>query len=189
MSSSLTRGQTCKKNKKAVANEAPLFLNFYFAMLEQLEKAYKALSEFDLAEEQLKVIEAHKEDLADIQAAQWAQSKDGEGEELRLLDNPEYDYGYTPFTKDMKAQYGVGLGAIYDRVTLFGQGTMYKSLFVTITRGYFIINSPLEYFNELMYRTGQTEVSLNYESRLHFAENFVIPGVKKALREKTGLVL
>lgn len=153
--------------------------------LNNLVNLISNLERFSFEKEQQKVIEDNEQILADLQAEQWAESRDSTGEKIRLLDNPEYGYGYRPFTIEHKIRYGGGLGSITSRVTLFQTGELYSSLFFKVESGMFFLNSKQDYFSSLMQRTEAD--GLDYEQRLKFAESVLMPEIKKVFKQITGL--
>lgn len=156
--------------------------------LDQLEKLINNLSQFSFEAEQTKIIEENKDVLADLQAEQWGSiSKDYADRDIKLLDNPQYDGGYRPFTIKKKKTEGTGLGRVTNRITLFQTGALYRELFTTITSGKYLLSSEVPYFKKLMKRTGDV-TGLDEERRLKFAESYVLPGVKEVLKQKTGLI-
>lgn len=153
--------------------------------LYNLEQLINNIQQFDLVTEQNKIIEEHKDVLADLQAEQWgSKSKDYAGRDIKLLDNP--GGGYRPFTIEKKRTEGFGLGAVTNRITLFQTGELYRSLFATITSSKFFLSSDVFYFKKLMKRTGDV-TGLDHDERLKFAETYVRPGIKEVLKQKTGL--
>ena len=153
--------------------------------VDNLKHLADSLRRFDLEKEQTKIIEEHKDVLADLQADQWGElSKDYAGRDIKLLDNP--GGVYRPFTIQKKRSEGRGLGSVTDRVTLFQTGALYRELFVTIASGKFSLSSSVPYFKKLMNRTGDV-TGLDKDHRLEFAETYVRPGVKQALKQQTGL--
>lgn len=144
---------------------------------------------FDFGAEQETIIEANKESLADLQAEQLAKGKDRNDEPILLKDNPDYEFGYTPFTKDLKEKYGKGLGAVTDHVTFYQSGNLYRELFATVNKEEFTIESKVPYFGELIQRTGDEAMGLAEESKERFAENILLPKFNDVLTEKTGLAI
>ena len=154
-------------------------------MLDNLQTLIRNLRTFDLAKEQEQIVVENKDALADLQAEQWGEtSKDYAGRDIKLLDNPGGTY--RPFTIEKKKSEGIGLGSVTNRITLFQTGALYKELFATISNGKFKLTSSVPYFNTLMRRTGDV-TGLDYDQRLKFAETFVRPGIKTALKEKVGI--
>jgi hypothetical protein len=153
--------------------------------LDHLAMLIENLQRFDLAAEQEKIIEEHKDVLADLQAEQWGErSVDNMDRSIKLLDN--VSGVYRPFTIEKKQREGIGLGSVISRITLFQTGELYKELFTTITNGKFFLSSSVPYFKKLMRRTGDV-TGLDYEQRLKFAETYTRPGIRKVLKEKIGI--
>jgi hypothetical protein len=150
-----------------------------------LERLITNLQRFDLAAEQDKIIEDHKDVLADLQAEQWGErSVDNMDRPIKLLDNVKGVY--RPFTIEKKNREGIGLGSVTSRITLFQTGELYKELFATVSNGKFFLSSSVPYFKKLMRRTGDV-TGLDYDQRLKFAETYTRPGIRQVLKEKVGI--
>lgn len=149
----------------------------------QLDTLINNLSAFDFQQEQEHIITDNKERLADLQAQQFAMGKDSKGQPIELIDNPQYGYGYRPYTIFKKQTEGVGLGKITSFVSLYGKGTLYKELNVTIANNTFEIASKVPYWSTLMARTQEDTNKLSADSRRFFAEGYVLPGIEQRLNE------
>jgi hypothetical protein len=150
-----------------------------------LERLITNLQRFDLATEQEKIIEDHKDVLADLQAEQWGStSKDYAGRDIKLLDNP--GGAYRPFTVKQKRLFGVGLGSITDRITNYSTGKLFALLKANIQGGKFFFTSDVPYFKSLMRREGDP-TGLDHDQRLKFAETYTRPGIRQVLKEKVGI--
>lgn len=147
----------------------------------QLKQFITALATFDFAATQERAIATNLEPLVQYQVEQFASGKDAEGEPILLEGN-----GYNPFYADKKRKYGIGLGRVTDRVTLFLTGALYKETFASITSGKVLFSSRVPYWPELISRTGDV-TGLNEENRKDFAYSFLLPFVSRELHRATGL--
>jgi len=148
--------------------------------LPNFKRQIDALAAFDFGSAQKQSIEHNKEVLLNMQAEQFAKGVDKDDNEILLEGR-----GYAFSTIISKRLFGRGLGAVVMHVTLFQTGALYKQLFISIVGSKFSFSSRVSYFGELMMRTGDV-TGINYENRLEFAEQFVIPFVSKELQATTG---
>lgn len=150
-------------------------------MLQPFLNTINKIAAFNFATAQSEAIKTNTDVLADMQADQFAQGHDSRGEPILLNGR-----GYNLFYADKKRKYGVGLGAVTSRVTLFYTGELYKQLFASIVSGNVQIKSRVSYFPSLMSRTGDV-TGLDYEHRVQFANEYVLVFVDKMLQKETGL--
>lgn len=109
------------------------------AMLELMHK----VNVTDIA---VHAIDETKESLADSLAVQMSTGIDGEGNRLE---------DYSPFTVRYKKQFGVGLGAVTDRRTLYMTGEHYRKLYAKlINRKEIEYGSTVSYSGEIQEREG-----------------------------------
>lgn len=146
-------------------------------MLDDLKNKIDALRSFNWGEEMEAVIKQNEEALADFQAEQLAKGINRLGQEIL----PEY----RPFTIEQKRKKS-GLAAVTDHVTYYDTGELYKSLQGEVGNKQYDITSPSFKFDKMKKRSGERVVGLTEESRLRFAEEITIPGVRKRFKEKTG---
>lgn len=147
----------------------------------QLKQFITALETFDFAASQERAVAENTDALAQYQVEQFSSGKDAENNPITLEGN-----GYNPFYADKKRKYGVGLGRVTDRVTLFLTGALYKETFASIASSKVTFSSRVPYWPELLRRTGDV-TGLNEENRKDFAYSFLLPFVSKELKSKTGL--
>lgn len=150
-----------------------------------LDALINNLETFDFEKEQTAIITANKDTLADLQAQQFAMGKDAKGQPIELIDNPEYGYGYRPYTIFKKQSDGVGLGKITDRVTMFQSGRLYKEMTVNISvaNSTYEIASKVPYWSALSKRVQTDALKLNEDNRRQFAEGIVLPNIEQRLND------
>jgi hypothetical protein len=124
-----------------------------------------------------------KRDYLDLQLSQVSQGQDGKEKEILLDGNP-----YTAYTKDLKAKYGVGLGKVTDRVTLYQTGAMYKTADLNVNNENINVTFDTEYSSELLQRTGDI-TGLNDSNREVYINGGFITAFKALFEQKTQLQL
>ncbi|MDP4264928.1 MAG: hypothetical protein Q8941_20535 [Bacteroidota bacterium] len=157
--------------------------------LDNLNNLIDSLERFDAHEELRVIVENNTDAIAELQKQQMADGVDSDGNDTQLKDNGAWNFGYRPFTIKQKEKYGSGLGAVTDRVTGYMTGELYDKLAVKMTGDEFAQTSGVQYFSDLLSRTGGQWMGLNLQSRIYFGEEVTLPQFAKVLEEKTGLVL
>ena len=118
----------------------------------------------------------------DLQAAQFAMGLDSVDKPIAL--NGE---GYTPYTKDLKVKFGVGLGKVTDRVTLYQTGQLYSQLKLDVQSGLVKITSDVPYWTDLESRTGQIIEGLTPDHLGEYKKQMVGPVYKAKIKDVTKL--
>jgi hypothetical protein len=149
-----------------------------------LDALINNLEAFNFEAEQQTIVHENLDELSNLQKQQFAQGTDGKGEPIILKDNGKYGYGYRPFTIEQKKLYGIGLGAVTDHITLYGQGNLYDELSTKMDNNTFSTYSPVPYWSTLVNRLNKEATELSEQSRLSFAERIVLPAIDAALKEK-----
>lgn len=146
--------------------------------LDNLLNTIHSLSAFDAEKEQLEIVEENKERLVQLQQEQLAAGigKDGR----KRIDE------YRPFTKFIKKTKGVGLGRVTDRVTFFMTGNLYGSLEAKLNGSLFSIESPLPTFDKMVERITPDDYGLDYDQRLEFATEIVLPQIQERFKQKVS---
>lgn len=147
----------------------------------QLERFVDSLKNFDSGSELQVIVENNANRLNELQQEQLSYSKDITGADR--IDQ------YRPLTVYLKKKFGVGLGAVTDRVTFFQTGNLYGSLRTQIRGQMFEVESPLPTFAKMIDRIGNENYGLSADQRLDFATEITLPEFGKALKEKTGLTI
>lgn len=149
--------------------------------LDNLEKLLQGLQAWDGHKEFLDIVDANAPVLSMLQQDQLSEGKDNTGQ-VRSDD-------YRPFTIAYKRMFGIGLGAITDRVTFFMTGQLYDSLTTRITGDNFLVQSPLPTFNKMIERVGDDNYGLDEQRRIDFATNTAMPLYRERFKEVTGLTM
>jgi hypothetical protein len=148
-------------------------------MLTHLQNKIKALQSFSFSKELVKIVTDNKGKLADLQASQLAQGINSQGKQIY----PQYA-AFTISEKKKKT----GLAGVYDRVTFFNTGELYKSLAAQIQGSKFRITSPSFKFDKMVQRSGVGVVGLNVDSRRDFIQEITRPEILEVYRQKVTSV-
>lgn len=153
-------------------------------MLEDLEKAIINLQSFSFAEHTEKIVEINAEDLLEIVRAQLELGYEGTGEFIYLISpGGEKNYNYSPRTIDIKREYGLGIGAIVDHITLFDTGAFYSSLYISLeSDGNFEILSKDPKYPLLVARSGEHLLEISPKGGEVFEEE-ILPIFQKLIDE------
>lgn len=146
-----------------------------------LNKLITDLSAFNFEAELEVIVTDNKEAVVDLMRAQMSEGKDITG----MARNDQYK----EVTKIIKESFGVGLGAVTERVTFYMTGALYESLAATVRRRSFEIKSPLDTYYKMLGRVGVNNYGLSAEKRQIFADKYTLPSIRTSLLEKTGLKL
>lgn len=143
-----------------------------------LQSKIIALNAIDFGEELFNVVDANTVLLADMQKEQMSTGLDANNEPVLATTGA----GYTPYTIQIKKAIGVGLGAETSVVTNYMTGAFYNSLQKKVySNGAVETDSNVDYFEEILSRSGEVALDLNEEHRLEFAETKVLPHIKTVI--------
>lgn len=147
--------------------------------MDDLKTVINKLKAFSFKDEMIAVITQNKDTIPDMQAEQLAIGLKSDGNKIL----PEY----APFTIQEKMR-KTGLSGVYNHVTFYDTGELYSSLTAEITGENYDVKSPSFKWAKAIERSGKRIVGLTEANRSEFAKTITLPGVKKALKAKTGLV-
>ena len=154
--------------------------------LEDFYNKINALVEFDIEKEVADIINEHSEFLSDMLKRQLALGRDGAGNEKTLIrKGRKYDY-YAKSTIENKRQFGLGLGAVTDRITHSFSGEFYQSLHVKAEGQFFEFFSEVSYFKDILATSGSGSkiMELDQESLDLFSQNILIPELQIRFNQK-----
>jgi hypothetical protein len=149
-------------------------------MLDNLRNIISNLQQFDWGAELENIVETNKDALAELQAEQWYEGKDSEGQPITLDGR-----GYSKKTFEIKT----AKGQPTDRVTLTDTGALAASLQADVNNQTFTLKGNTSYEAELIERTGEQVYGLDEEKRLQFGVNVTLPSIKMIFKDKTGFVI
>jgi len=147
--------------------------------MQTIQEHLAKLRGFNFQDELQVIIEDNKERVADLQADQLSQGLRNDGRQI----NPQY----TKYTVAAKQQFGVGLGAVTDRVTFYDTGELYKSLRVKVTPTTFTIQSDNFKFDKMIKRSGKETVGLSKDYCDMFVQSYTKPIIARRMREVLGV--
>lgn len=141
----------------------------------------QGMQSFDSHKEFVGIVEGNTTELANLQREQLSFGIDISGK--KRIDE------YRPLTKYLKNKFGVGLGAVTDRVTFFDKGNLYNSLTTTLVNDAIKTTSPLATFQKMVDRIGYEDFGLDPEQRQDFASNTAMPAFRDRFKQVTGLTM
>jgi len=151
--------------------------------LNGLKDFIDTLDAFDFEVSMSGIILDNKDVISNMVAEQLGStSLDGNGNPVTLDGG-----GYADSTIRYKQEFGQGLGAITDRVTLFQTGELYRMIDTEVVIDEVQTMSDVPYYDELMARTGEDVMKLNESNRLDFATEILMPAFSQEFLDKTGL--
>jgi hypothetical protein len=145
-------------------------------MLTHITNKLEALRRFSFETEVVAIVEDNKDKLAVLQAQQLSQGVNSKGQQI----NPQY----APFTVAYKKQFGVGLGAITDRVTFYQTGDLYKRLYAAVDAKTYRMKADTFKFDKMIKRSGKDVVGLNSDSRRDFIMEVTRPQILEVYHQK-----
>jgi hypothetical protein len=148
--------------------------------LDGFQDTLSKFAALDFNQELLLIVEENTPTLEQLQRDQMATGLDADGQPV----NAAYGPYYRPYTIEQKKKFGVGLGAVTDRVTNYMTGSFYESLQKKVySNGIVESNSNVSYFEDILTRSGEKALDLNEENRLLFAHEIVVPSISKIIND------
>ena len=138
-----------------------------------------ALATFDTEEEIRKIVIENSEILIEMVKGQMILGKDAYGKPTKLGSR---DY-YHPETLANKARVS-GPGGITSWITNYMLGDFYRFLSLEFRGDNFVITSDVEYFPEIIARSGEDIVKVSKENLIKFRNDIIIPQLMKRLKQR-----
>lgn len=136
-----------------------------------------ALQEFDMVTEISNIINANSIYITDLLKVQLAAGKDGNGENVTIYGR-EYYKDSTIFNKEHATNVPV-LGRETEHITNYMYGDFYNSIKVLTQGEAFILDSDIDYFDDILQRSGGSKImELNSDSLAKFNQEILIPQLK-----------
>lgn len=133
---------------------------------------------FDIVKETMQIINANGYYLLALIRLQMQEGKDAD-------DKPVFAK-YGPFYADQtvfnKERHGVGLGKNVEWVTNYMTGRFYNSLQVVTTKNTFGVESDVDYFQEILNRSGPRILQLNKKHLEEFETEILQPQLRERLK-------
>lgn len=139
-----------------------------------------AIQEFDIVAETMAIINKESDVIKSLLTGQLARGKDGNKDNVTIFGR---DY-YTDATVLDKERHGVGFGKFTGWITNYFSGTFYNSLSVETSGEVFEVKGEVDYFPEIIRRSGSVIMELDSDSLEIFSQEFLIP----QLQERFSLV-
>jgi len=147
---------------------------------DDLQNKIKAFGALDFNAELFNVVNNNTNLLSTLQKEQMATGLDANNEPVLATQGAFY----TPYTKQIKKAAGVGLGAEINVVTNYMNGNFYNTLKKQVyDNGAVETVSNVDYFEDILNRSGEVALDLNEEHRKEFAEEKVIPHIQKVVND------
>lgn len=136
-------------------------------MLDGLLQAIENLQSFSFVEAADSVTQYSSQEILDIIRFQLEHGINGDGERLYLI-NPNTgrkSFRYSATTVQNKLQFGYGIGAIVENITLYDTGEFYSSLYVRILEnGDFEVSSTDAKYPLLIEKSGDKILTISPEA-------------------------
>ena len=143
-------------------------------------KKLEVLSDFDIEAETIDIINKNGYYIEGLIRLQLQEGKDGRDENVKVFGR---DY-YSDRTIQDKRYNGIGLGKQTEWITNYMTGAFYSSL-RTITEGEtFETISPLDYFQDILNRSGSVIMELNEKHLKEFSEEILFPELQKRFNSR-----
>lgn len=147
--------------------------------LRNLELRIKKLNEIDIPVAYENALIENERVIIEFVQEQLASGRTGTGEPTTLYGVTEYD----PFTVRDKKQFGVGLGRVTDRITLYMTGAFYEQMYTTAQKGTFSVKSRVPYFEDIILRSGPEVMHLTPEDMESLMEIWINPIIQQVINE------
>lgn len=144
-----------------------------------LEKKIKAIEEFDLESEIIRIINENSYYINALLRLQLQEGKDANDESVKIFGRDFYS-DRTIFDKE-HGNYPA-LGKVTDWITNFKTGFFYSSLETHAEGNVFYTDSPVPYFNKIIERSGDVIMKLNKKHREDFRTEILIPKLKERIK-------
>lgn len=132
------------------------------------------LQTFDVLKETMEIINANAEEIKVLLINQLQRGKDGKKQNVTVFGR---DY-YADKTVFEKERHGVGLGKLTEWITNYMTGSFYNSLVVKTSGTVFDIKGEVEYFPDIIKRSGTVIMQLDIDSLEIFKQKFLAPQLK-----------
>lgn len=146
--------------------------------LNNLYKLIVSLSNFDIEKEIISIINEKRFYIEGLLRLQLQEGKDYEGKNITIFGK---DY-YSDSTVFEKERHGVGLGKETRFITNYMKGYFYSMLETKAEGRSFETISKVDYFDDIIRRSGDKIMKLNKEHLLQFSIEILIPELVKRFK-------
>lgn len=144
-------------------------------MLDDFYKKINVIREFDIRKETIDIINENGDLLTQLLKRQLMSGRDGDKENVTIFGREVY----ARETIREKFERGKGIGAITQWITNYMSGKFYSSIYVAAIGEEFVFDSDVEYFDEIILRSGERIMELDDEHLSYFSEEILIPQIQK----------
>lgn len=137
---------------------------------------------FDIIKETENIINENAEFIKDLLINQLAQGKDSKNENVTLFGKDSYSRR----TIQNKLATGIGLGKVTEYITNYMSGAFYSSIRVVGQGDSFVFESDIEYFGEIIKRSGTVIMALNQQNVRLFLDEILKPQLEEKLLSLIG---
>lgn len=148
--------------------------------LDDFYNKIKTLAEFDLAKEATDIINQNSYYIEGLLRLQLQEGKDGKGKNVTVFGK---DY-YSDATIQDKRYNGIGLGKFTEWITNYNSGSFYMSLKTHAENGVFETTSNVNYFEDIIKRSGSVIMELNEDSLKNFSEEILFPQLQSRFKAR-----
>lgn len=151
--------------------------------LKNLYNRIKALEQFDVQLESIRIINEYHWYLEAMIRLQLQEGKDFEGQPVTIFGR---DY-YKDATIFDKQRHGVGLGKETEFITNYNSGHFYSSLKTSAKGTIFETDSNVPYFSDILQRSGDRIIKVSKKHLIQFQKEILIPQLKIAFKRLNGV--
>jgi hypothetical protein len=141
-----------------------------------------ALQEFDIVKETTEIIQQNSFYLAALLRLQLQEGKDGQGKNVTVFGR---DY-YSDSTIQDKRYNGSGLGKQTEFITNYMHGAFYSGIKTRVSGIIFEMYSDVDYFNQIISRSGTVIMELNEKHLKEFSEEILFPELEKRFKSRVN---
>lgn len=147
--------------------------------LNNLRLKVAALKGFDIVGETMQIINANAYFILGLIRTQMQEGKDADGKPVFA----KYGPFYAKSTVFKKERYGVGLGKHTEWVTNYMTGKFYSQLRVVEVGKTFGVTSDVDYFPEIMARSGPRILALSKKDLREFRRDILLPQLRERFKQ------
>lgn len=144
-----------------------------------LSKRIKALRIFDVRKETISIINQNSEYITGLLRLQLQEGKDANNQDVKIFGRDFYS-DRTVFDKE-HGNYPP-LGKVTEFITNFRTGDFYRSLKTSASGTVFVTTSDVNYFQDILARSGAVIMRLNKRHLQEFAIEILVPELRKRFK-------
>lgn len=149
-------------------------------MLADFKSKIDALQNFNIELEMANIINLNSDYILDLLRTQLASGRDRNNEDITIFGSPFY----AARTVQNKKKHGVGLGEETRWITNYMSGRFYNELRVTSDGTDMEFSSDVEYFENIIARSGTKILSLDRANLKLFTNDVLMPALKQRFEMK-----